>query len=476
MLKQSLQQKLVQKLSPLQIQTIKLLELPLIQLEQRIKKELEENPVLEENEVNFEDQDNEPEPDTNDEFTIEDYIEDDEIPTYKTSVNNNSKDERKEYSTISNTPSLHQSLEEQLAFHYLDNREHVLGLFIIGSIDNDGYLRRDLMSITDDIAFKMGVESTAEELEDILKIIQTFDPPGVGARTLQECLLIQLGFKEKTKETETAVLILENCFNEFSKKHYTKIAQKLGIDDDLLRDSIHEILKLNPKPGSGYENMYTEQAQQIIPDFILELKSGEPELSLNSYNMPELKISKGYSNIIDNFVAKQEPTKEEKDTITFVKQKIDSAKWFIDAIKQRQQTLFNTMSAIIEFQKEYFKTGDESNLRPMILKDISEITGLDVSTVSRVVNSKYIQCDWGVFPLRYFFSEGIQSDTGEEVSTREVKNIIVECIEKEDKLNPLTDEELKEELNKRGYIIARRTVAKYREKMNIPVARLRKEL
>jgi len=478
MLKQSLQQKLVQKLSPLQIQTIKLLELPLIQLEQRIKKELEENPVLEEEDVNFDDQNSESEDtgDNGDEFTLEDYIEDDEIPTYKTSVNNNSKEERKEYSTMSNTVSLHQILDEQLAFHYLDNRQHMLGLFIIGSIDNDGYLRRELLSITDDIAFKMGIETTTDELEEILKIIQTFDPSGVGARTLQECLLIQLKAKERTTEIETAENIIENCFDEFSKKHYNKIAQKLNISEDILRDSIHEILKLNPKPGSGFENMYTEQAQQIIPDFLLEYKNGEPELSLNTYNMPELKINKGYADIIDNYTSKQEPSQEDKETVTFVKQKIDSAKWFIDAIRQRQQTLLNTMSAIIEFQKEYFKTGDESNLRPMILKDISEITGLDVSTVSRVVNSKYIQCDWGIFPLRYFFSEGIQSDSGEEVSTREVKNIIVECIEKEDKKTPLTDEELKDELKKRGYVIARRTVAKYREKMNIPVARLRKEL
>ncbi|MDR3219134.1 MAG: RNA polymerase factor sigma-54 [Dysgonamonadaceae bacterium] len=474
MLKQNLQQKLIQKLSPLQIQTIKLLELPLIQLEERIKKELEENPVLEEEDVNFDDQTPDTIDSNDDEFTLEDYIEDD-IPNYKTSVNNNSRDEPKEYSTMSNSVSLQQLLEEQLAFHYLNNREHTLGLFIIGSIDNDGYLRRDLLSITDDIAFKMGMESTAEELEEILKIIQTFDPPGVGARTLKECLLIQLKNKEQTNEIKAAKLILDECFDEFSKKHYSKIILKLNIGEDLLRDSVHEILKLNPKPGTGYENMYTEQAQQIIPDFILEYKNGEAELSLNSHDMPELKVNKDYSEIIDNYASKDNPSQDEKDTVNFVKQKIDSAKWFIDSLKQRQQTLLSTMWAIMKFQNEYFKTGDESNLRPMILKDIAERTGLDVSTVSRVVNSKYVQCDWGIFSLRFFFSEGIQSKTG-EVSTREVKKIIVECINNENKVTPLTDEELKVILKNKGYVIARRTVAKYREKMNIPVARLRKEL
>jgi RNA polymerase sigma-54 factor len=474
MLKQNLQQKQIQKLSPLQIQTIKMLEYPLILLEEKIKQELEENPVLEEEDVNFDDQSPETIDSNDEEFTLEDYIEDD-LPNYKTSSNNNSRDEPKEYSTITNLVSLQQLLEEQLAFHYLDNREHTLGLFIIGSIDNDGYLRRDLMSITDDIAFKMGIETTVEELEEIVKIIQTFDPPGVGAKTLQECLIIQLRSKEQTEEIKTAKLILEECFDEFSKKHYAKIIFKLNIEEDSLRDAMHEILKLNPKPGTGYENMYTEQAQQIIPDFILEFKNGEAELSLNSLDMPELRVNKTYSEMIDSYAAKDNPTQDEKDTINFVKQKVDSAKWFIDSIKQRQQTLLSTMWTIISFQTEYFKTGDESNLRPMILKDIAERTGLDISTVSRVVNSKYVQCDWGVFSLRFFFSEGIQSEAG-EVSTREVKKIIVDCINKENKISPLTDDELRTMLKKKGYAIARRTVAKYREKMNIPVARLRRGL
>jgi RNA polymerase sigma-54 factor len=466
--------KYIQKLSPLQIQTIKLLELPLIQLEERVKKELEENPVLEEDDPDFDDQNTDDDNDSNEEeFTLEDYMEED-IPNYKTSTNNNSRDdEHKEFSTITNSIGLQQLLEEQLAFNYLNHRQHVLGLFIIGSIDNDGYLRRDLLSITDDIAFKMGMESTVEELDEILKIIQTFDPPGVGAKTLKECLLIQLKNKEKTEEIKAAELILTECFNEFSRKHYSKIILKLNIDEDLLRAAEREILKLNPKPGAGYENIYIEQSQLIIPDFILEFKNGEPELSLNSYNMPDLRLNRAYSEIIDSYIYKGNLTQNDKDTITFLKQKIESAQWFIDAIKQRQQTLLSTMYAIISFQTEYFKTGNESNLRPMILKDIAEPTGLDVSTVSRVVNSKYVQCDWGIFSLRYFFSEGIQSRVG-EVSTREVKKIILKCIEKENKRNPLNDEQIKDILKRKGYLIARRTVAKYREKMNIPVARLRR--
>jgi RNA polymerase sigma-54 factor len=475
MLKQNIQQKFFQKISPLQIQTIKLLELPLIQLEQRIKKELEENPILEEEDANFDEQTADVADNSNDEeFSLEDYISDDETPSYKTSVNN-SKEEHGEYSTMSNSVSLQQSLEEQLAFQYLDERKHVCGTFIIGSIDSDGYLRRNLQSIMDDIEFKVEIKSTVQELEEILKIIQTFDPPGVGARTLKECLLIQLRNKEQTKEIKTAEIILNEYFDEFSKKHYPKIMMKLDINENLLKDSVREILKLNPKPGTGDENIFMEQSQQIVPDFILELKNGVPELTLNSYNIPELRLNKEYSNMIDNYVSKRKLSQEDKDTINFVKQKIDSAKWFIDSIKQRHQTLLSTMYAIMEFQEEYFKTGNENDLRPMILRDISETTGLDVSTVSRVVNSKYVQCDWGLFSLKFFFSEGIHSDMG-EVSTREVKNIIMECIKKEDKKNPLKDDEIKEILRYKGFPIARRTIAKYREKLNIPVARLRREV
>jgi RNA polymerase sigma-54 factor len=467
------QQQQFQKLSPLQIQTIKLLELPLIQLEERVKKELEENPVLEEEDTNFDEQNSDDDINSDEEeFTLEDYMEDD-TPNYKISTNNSRDNESKEFTTITNSVGLQQLLEEQLAFDYPDNRNYILGLFIIGNLDEDGYLRRELLKVTYDIAFKMGIEATVEELAEILKVIQTFDPPGIASTTLKDCLLTQLKNKEKTREIEVAELILDECFDDFSKKHYSKIMLKLNIDEDLLRDAEREILKLNPKPGAGYENIYTEQAQQIIPDFILESKNGEPELSLNSIDMPELRINKDYSDIIDNYISKSSLTQNDKDTINFVKQKIDSAKWFIDSIKQRQQTLLSAMYAIIDFQREYFKTGDESNLRPMILKDIAEPTGLDISTVSRVVNSKYVQCDWGIFSLRFFFSEGIQSRTG-EVSTREVKKIVLECIEKEDKRNPLNDEQIKDILKRKGYLIARRTVAKYREKMSIPVARLRR--
>jgi RNA polymerase sigma-54 factor len=314
-----------------------------------------------------------------------------------------------------------------------------------------------------------------KELEDILSIIQTFDPPGVGARTLKECLLIQLRNKEQTNEIKTAELILSEYFEDFSKKHYSKIMLKLEIDEDLLKDATREILKLNPKPGAGHENIFVEQAQQIIPDFILEFKNGSLELTLNSFNIPELRLNKDYSDLINNYSAKHKLSQEDKDTINFVKQKIDSARWFIDSIKQRHETLLNTMYAIMDFQTEYFKTGDENDLRPMILKDIAEVTDLDVSTVSRVVNSKYVQCDWGIFSLKFFFSEGIQSEAG-EVSTREVKNIIMECIAKENKQNPLKDDEIREILKSKGYPIARRTIAKYREKMNIPVARMRREI
>jgi RNA polymerase sigma-54 factor len=477
MFKQNLQLKPFQKISPLQIQTIKLLELPLIQLEQRIKKELEENPVLEEEGIHADEQPVEIADNDNDngELSLADYMNDDDVPNYKTSINNNSKNEHKEYSTMSNSEGLQQMLEEQLTFQNIDTRKHSLGSFIIGSIDNNGYLRRDLSSIADDVDFKMGIKSTEKEVEEILRIIQTFDPPGVGARTLQECLLIQLKIKEQTKEIQTAELIINEHFDDFSKKNYSKIMLKLEIGEEQLKGAIHEILKLNPKPGAGYENIFVEQSQQIIPDFILEYKNGALDLALNAYNIPELRLNKDYSDMINSYSSKHKLSQKDKETLNFVKQKIESAKWFIDSIKQRHDTLMSTMYAIMDFQTEYFKTGDENDLRPMILKDIAETTGLDVSTVSRVVNSKYVQCDWGVLSLKFFFSEGIQSEAG-EVSTREVKNIILECIETENKQNPLKDNEIKEVLRSKGFTIARRTIAKYREKLNIPVAKMRREL
>ena len=479
MLKQSLQQKQLQKLSPLQLQTIKLIELPLIQMEERIKKELEENPVLEED-AGFDENETDEKDTDSDEFSLEDYIgegeADDDIQSYKLTSNNNSKtDNNKEYSTMVNYTSLHQMLEEQLTLLCLNPREHTLGMFIIGSIDGDGYLRRSLESITDDLAFKTGLEVSVKELENILEMVNEFDPPGIGARDLKECLLIQLRQKSPTKNVKMARFILNECFDDFSKKHYEKLAAKLEIDEDALKTVLKEILRLNPKPGSIYETLYTEQSQQIIPDFILETKNGEMELSLNSNSLPSLRISKNYTDIIEEYHMKSELTHEDRETLSFIRQKIDAAKWFIDAIKQRHHTMLKTLSAIIEFQNEYFQTGDETCLRPMILKDISSMTGYDISTTSRVANSKYIQCDWGLFSLRYFFSDGIQTDTG-EVSIREVKKIILEHIEQEDKNAPMTDEELKEILQSKGFVIARRTVAKYREKMNIPISRMRREI
>lgn len=478
MLKQSLQQKMLQKLSPLQIQTIKLLELPTMQLEQRIKKELEENPALDEGHEIDENSPEEEIEQPQDEFTLEDYLnEEDETPSYKLQVNNQSKDQKKEYSTLSTSESLHQHLISQLGFRHLSPRHYSIGRFLIGSIDDDGYLRRNLEAIADDLAFKQNMEVSVEELQEVLAVIQDFDPSGIGARDLQECLLLQLKAKAQTSSVELAKEVIANSFEAFTKKHYDKIIAKLGISEEQLKEAIAEIVRLNPKPGGNFTDTYSSQAQQIIPDFILDLKDGELQLSLNSYNVPELRVSKSYTQLLQDYADKSSSSSEqEKEAASFIKQKIDSAKWFIESIRQRQNTLLNTMQAIIDFQRDYFTDGNESKLKPMILKDIAERTGLDISTVSRVVNSKYIQTHFGIFSLKHFFSEGMLTDSGEEVSTREVKNILSECIANEDKRNPVTDEQLTSILNEKGYHIARRTVAKYREQLNIPVARLRKEL
>ena len=478
MLKQSLQQKMLQKLSPLQIQTIKMLELPTMQLEQRIKKELEENPALEEGHETDESIDEHDTEQSQDEFTLEDYLnEEDDTPSYKLQANNQSKDEKKEYSTLSTSESLHQHLDSQLGFRHLNPRQYSIGKYLIGSIDDDGYLRRDLEAVSDDLAFKQNMEVSVAELQEVLTIIQDFDPPGIGARDLQECLLLQLKAKAQSPTIELAKEVITNNFDAFTKKHYDKIVAKLNISEKQLKEVITEIIKLNPKPGGNFTDTYSSQAQLVIPDFILELKDGDLQLSLNSYNIPELRVSKGYSQLLQDYSDKNSSSNDqEKEAVSFIKQKIDSAKWFIESIKQRQNTLMNTMRSIIDFQRDYFIDGDESKLRPMILKDIAERTGLDISTVSRVVNSKYIQTHFGIFPLKHFFSEGMLTDSGEEVSTREVKNILSECIANEDKRNPVTDEQLTNILNEKGYRIARRTVAKYREQLNISVARLRKEL
>ena len=485
MLNQKLQQKLLQKLSPQQIQMIKLLEVPTLQIEERIKKELEENPALEEgtedDEVtpgSEEDDQFEEEDKDQEEFTIDDYIEEDEIPDYRLQAKNTSKDEEKRADIpFSVGFSFQEHLESQLGLRDLTEKQKILGEYIIGNIDEDGYLRREIVNIVDDLAFLQNIETTEEELEEVLKIIQDLEPAGVGARTLKECLLLQIEKRDKTQPSaQLAHKILESYFEEFSKRHYDKIVARLDITEDELKSAIEEVLKLNPKPGGVYNDPFSKSSQPIIPDFILELSEDGFDLHLNSRNLPELRLSTAYNQMLQSYSKDKSQKKEMRDAVQFVKQKIDSAKWFIDAIKQRQNTLLLTMNAILEYQKEYFIDGDETKLRPMILKDVAEMTGFDISTVSRVANSKFIQTHFGIMPLKYFFSEGLQTDTGEEVSTREIKRILQDCIDNEQKRKPLTDERLTEILQEKGYQIARRTVAKYREQLNIPVARLRKEI
>lgn len=484
MLNQRLQQKLLQKLSPQQIQMIKLLEVPTLQIEERIKKELEENPALEEGQEEDEitpeaedDQFEEPDKDK-DEFTIDDYIEDDDIPEYRLQANNYSKDEEKRSEIpFSVGSSFQEHLESQLGLRDLTEKQKTLGEYILGNIDEDGYLRRELINIVDDLAFLQNVETTESELEEVLNIIQDLEPAGVGARTLRECLLLQIEKRDKSQPAmNLAYTILESYFDEFTKRHYDKIITRLGISENELKAAIEEVLKLNPKPGGVFSDPFNKTSQPIIPDFILELSEDGFDLHLNSRNLPELRLSSAYSEMLHSYSRDKTQKKEMKEAVMFVKQKIDSAKWFIDAIKQRQNTLLLTMNAILEYQQEYFIDGDETKLKPMILKDVAEMTGLDISTVSRVANSKFIQTHFGIFPLKFFFSEGLQTDSGEEVSTREIKRILQDCIENEQKRRPLTDERLTEILQEKGYQIARRTVAKYREQLNIPVARLRREI
>jgi RNA polymerase sigma-54 factor len=484
MLKQRLQQKLLQKLSPQQIQMIKLLEVPTLQIEQRIKKELEENPALEEGaeeedipaeteEDQFDEKDKDQE-----EFTLDDYIEEDDIPDYRLQEKNYSKDEDKRTEIpFSVGFSFHEHLESQLGLRDLNDKQKILGEYILGNIDEDGYLRRELINIVDDLAFLQNVETTEGELEEVLKIIQDLEPAGVGARTLRECLLLQIEKRDISQHSlKLAHTILDLYFEEFTKRHYDKIISRLGITEDEIKAAIDEILKLNPKPGGVYSDPFNKTSQPIIPDFILELSEDGFDLHLNSKNLPELRLSSSYSEMLHTYSKDKSQKKEMKDAVLFVKQKIDSARWFIDAIKQRQNTLLLTMNAILEYQQEYFIDGDETKLKPMILKDVAEMTGLDISTVSRVANSKYVQTHFGIFPLKFFFSEGLQTDSGEEVSTREIKRILQDCIENEQKRKPLTDESLTDILQEKGYQIARRTVAKYREQLNIPVARLRREI
>lgn len=478
-LKQYLTQKTEQRLSPQQIQLMKLLQVPTLELDQRIKQELEENPALEEG-IETEDDEFDKEEDISsseddDEFDISDYFDED-VADYKTQANNASKDEEERVVPLSGEQSFQEKLTEQLHLIALNDTQFLIADVLIGNLDESGYLSREISAIVDDLAFSQNIMVEEKEIEAVLLLIQSLDPAGIGARNLRECLLIQMNRRQdKSLNRIRAKQILENYFDEFTKKHYDKIAKKLTITDDDLKDVISEILKLNPKPGGSMKES-ARNHQQIIPDFILQENEGALELTLNSRNAPDLKISKEYEIMLRAYAEGAKTSKSDKQALTFVKHKLDSAMWFIDAIKQRQQTLLLTMSAILRYQESFFLSGDETKLKPMILKDIAEIVSLDISTVSRVANSKYIQTTFGVFSLKYFFSESLSTDSGEEVSTREVKQILLTAIENEDKRNPLPDEKLMALLNDKGYNIARRTVAKYREQLNLPVARMRKEL
>jgi len=484
-LKQHLSQKLLQKLSPQQIQLMKLLQVPTVAIEARIKEELEKNPALDEGRDEEEDEFSEQEEQYDDslpekteaekEFDFSDYIDDE--PTYKYSISNKSADEEEKSIPYSTGKSFRERLEDQLDMQDLDEQEYFIADYILGSLDDSGYLRREVSAVVDDLAFTQNVNTDEKTVERLLKVIQTFDPPGIGGRDLRECLLIQLKKKTvNTVEIITAKAILSDYFEAYIKKHYKKILEGLEIDEIALKSADEEIKKLNPKPGSSGSD--SRSSQVVIPDFILTVNDDdELELNLNSRNAPELRVSKKYSGLIEDYQKSSgKTTKTQKETFTFIKQKLDSAKWFIDAIKQRQQTLLLTMQTIIEHQKEYFISGDETKLKPMILKDIAEVIHMDISTVSRVANSKYIQTSFGTFILKSFFSESLTNSEGEEVSTREVKKILDVAIGNENKQKPLTDQALADLLKEKGYNIARRTVAKYREQLNIPVARLRKEL
>lgn len=518
MLRQNLSQKQTQKLSPQQIQLMKLLQVPTAMLEQRIQEELEANPALEDSKEDLQEEEEKiedfhidetndssaaekeketaddtidyEEPEYQDDSSLDDYLEDymgDDEPTYKYEVNNYSADDEDKTIPVVLEHSFHEHMEKQLGLLQLDERKHTIAEQIIGSIDEDGYLRREPMAITDDLAFSQNLIVSEQEVFDVLKKVQTFEPAGIGAQSLQECLLLQLERKIVSKEVlehysedemediRLAHKIIEKYFEEFSKKHYNKLLRQLSLYRDDLRDATNEILKLNPKPGSAYAPSSSLKKQYIVPDFIIENRNGELELNLNARNAPELRVNNQYKEMLGAYKADKK-NKKTKEAALFVKQKIDAARWFIDAIKQRQDTMMRTMYTIMQYQYDFFLTGDEKRLRPMILKDIAEITGLDISTVSRVANSKYVQTEFGTMRLKDFFSESLQTSSGEEVSTKEVKKILTEIVSMENKRKPLSDEKLKDMLKGKGYEIARRTVAKYREQLGIPVARLRKEI
>ncbi|MFA7688275.1 MAG: RNA polymerase factor sigma-54 [Moheibacter sp.] len=488
MLKQELYLKLQQKLSPQQIQLMKLVQLPTIAFEQKIKQELEENPALEEGSEfnddeftadsdNWEEGEYEGESIDTSDINIDEYLSDDEIPNYKTYTNNYSDDDEDRSIPYAQGVSFIDFLESQLYTFRLDEEEYQIAEFIIGNIDDDGYVRRDLQAIVDDLAFTQNIYTDKAEVEQLLTgYIQKLDPIGVGARDLQECLLIQLESKQpQTETTALAIELLSKSFEAFTKKHYTRLIQKHDVTEEQLKEAVSEIEKLNPKPGKSFSGN-TKEVEQITPDFTIRITEGELELSLNGRNVPELRISNSYAEMLDTYKNTEKKSAEQRDAVLFVKQKLDAAKWFIDAITQRRNTLLITMQAIMEFQEEYFLTGDETKIKPMILKDIADIIGMDISTVSRVANSKYVNTPYGTFLIKDLFSESLTNEDGEEVSTREIKRILQDVINEEDKKKPLTDEKLTEILKEKGYPIARRTIAKYREQLNIPVARLRKEI
>ncbi|KQC30056.1 RNA polymerase factor sigma-54 [Flagellimonas eckloniae] len=484
MLKQHLQFKLSQKLSPQQIQLMKLIQLPTQAFEQRLKQELEENPALESGKAESETDDafDESYDDSADsetisaeEINIDDYLSDDEIPDYRTQTSNYSPDDDEKSIPYAAGTSFNQYLLNQLNTIYLDDEEWAIAEFLVGSVDESGYIRRPLTDIMDDLAFTQNIYVEEDKIESVLKTVQELDPPGVAARSLGECLIIQLKRKEKTPEVELAISILEKSFDQFTKKHYSKLTQKHHVNEEQLKDAISEIEKLNPKPGGSYAGN-TRIIEHIVPDFSIKIVEGELELTLNGRNAPELHVSRDYNNMLEGYKNSKEKSKSQKDTVLFIKQKLDAAKWFIDAIKQRQQTLFITMSTIMNYQKEYFLSGDERKLRPMILKDIADQIHMDVSTVSRVANSKYVDTPYGTKLIKEYFSESMKNEQGEDVSTKEIKKILETVIGEEEKKKPLTDDKLAKILKERGYPIARRTVAKYREQLGISVARLRKQI
>ncbi|WP_435624616.1 RNA polymerase factor sigma-54 [Flagellimonas sp.] len=484
MLKQHLQFKLSQKLSPQQIQLMKLIQLPTQAFEQRLKQELEENPALESGKAESDSLDDgyddyeesgDSESIAAEDINIDDYLSDDEVPDYRTQTSNYSADDDEKSIPYASGISFNQYLINQLNTVHLDDQEWSIAEFLVGSIDESGYIRRPLGDIMDDLAFTQNIYTEENKIEEVLKTVQQLDPPGVAARSLDECLILQLKRRENTPSVELAIDILERSFEQFTKKHYAKLLQKHQVDEEGLKEAISEIEKLNPKPGGSYAGS-TRIIEHIVPDFSIRIVDGELELSLNGRNAPELHVSREYSNMLEGYKNSKEKSKSQKDTVLFIKQKLDAAKWFIDAIKQRQQTLFVTMSTIMNYQKEYFLTGDERKLRPMILKDIADQIGMDVSTVSRVANSKYVDTPYGTKLIKEFFSEAMKNEQGEDVSTREIKKILETVIGDEEKKKPLTDDKLAKILKERGYPIARRTVAKYREQLGIPVARLRKQI